>query len=30
LVTPAMLKPWFKRVPLPRVTLGSPESSESS
>ena len=30
LVTPAMLKPWFKRVPLPEVALGSAKSSDSS
>ncbi len=30
LVTPAMLKPWFKRVPLPQAPLGSPEPSDSS
>jgi Kef-type K+ transport system membrane component KefB len=30
LVTPAMLKPWFKKVPLPKAMLSSPEPSDSS
>jgi len=30
LVTPAMLKPWFKRLPLPGVVPSSPELSDSS